>query len=272
MGEEPMGELSLDAKDVAAIRELLDLLGDHDESLLPRSLLPWSFLLRLKEVIGCDDVSFVGMEARAGHHYLSQMLEGDEQVELVGVDPETEDPAFWAHYWGSAPCSYPDTSGDHRSVTRASDFCSSRELHETAMYQEYFAPLSIEHELMMCLPDGAGRSLRLLCFRGPGRDFGERERFLLQLLRPHVGEACRAAARRCSGTESLTQRQVEILELVRRGHSNRQIARHAGISEGTVRAHLNGIFSRLGVDSRTAAANRLPFTTVGEAVLAMTGD
>jgi DNA-binding NarL/FixJ family response regulator len=40
------------------------------------------------------------------------------------------------------------------------------------------------------------------------------------------------------------------------GHTNTQIARRLGISEGTVRTHLENIYERLDVSSRTAAVTR----------------
>lgn len=51
----------------------------------------------------------------------------------------------------------------------------------------------------------------------------------------------------------LTMRQQEILRLVRLGMPNKRIGRILGISEGTVRKHLENTFERLGVHSRTAA-------------------
>ena len=52
----------------------------------------------------------------------------------------------------------------------------------------------------------------------------------------------------------LTQRELEVLDLVRQGLANKQIARRLGISERTVKAHLTSVFQRIGVVDRTQAA------------------
>ena len=51
-------------------------------------------------------------------------------------------------------------------------------------------------------------------------------------------------------------RQWELLRLLAAGHTNTQIARRLGISERTVRTHLENIYRRLDVSSRTAAVTR----------------
>ena len=53
---------------------------------------------------------------------------------------------------------------------------------------------------------------------------------------------------------TLTSREAEVLELVRTGLANKQIARRLGISERTVKAHLTSVFQRIGVADRTQAA------------------
>lgn len=51
----------------------------------------------------------------------------------------------------------------------------------------------------------------------------------------------------------LTQRQREVLECLRAGKSNKQIAYELGLSEGTVKIHVTAIFKSLGVKNRTQA-------------------
>jgi DNA-binding CsgD family transcriptional regulator len=55
----------------------------------------------------------------------------------------------------------------------------------------------------------------------------------------------------------LTPRQLQLLRRVADGHTNRQIARDVGLSEGTVRKHLEHIRTRLEIGSRTEALARL---------------
>lgn len=52
---------------------------------------------------------------------------------------------------------------------------------------------------------------------------------------------------------SLTERQIEVLSLLKRGLSNRQIADHLAVTEGTVKIHVAAIFRVMGVTNRTEA-------------------
>ncbi|MEU0135856.1 response regulator transcription factor [Streptomyces sp. NPDC006296] len=57
-------------------------------------------------------------------------------------------------------------------------------------------------------------------------------------------------------TETLTRRELEILILVSKAMSNRQISRRLAIAEGTVKRHLGTIFTKLGARSRLDAVNK----------------
>ena len=53
-------------------------------------------------------------------------------------------------------------------------------------------------------------------------------------------------------SQGLTSRQVEIAMLISQGLSNREVSRQLNLSEGTVKLHLQNIYSRLGLRNRTA--------------------
>jgi DNA-binding NarL/FixJ family response regulator len=55
------------------------------------------------------------------------------------------------------------------------------------------------------------------------------------------------------GLSSLSTREIEVLELVARGTSNKEIAKQLWVSETTVKSHMLHIFDKLSVTDRTAA-------------------
>lgn len=69
---------------------------------------------------------------------------------------------------------------------------------------------------------------------------------LARLLAAPSGQAAVAGA-------LLTERELEVLKAVAQGERSKEIAFRLGISERTVKAHLAGIYNKLGVDSRAAA-------------------
>lgn len=58
---------------------------------------------------------------------------------------------------------------------------------------------------------------------------------------------------RAPAEEKLSPREIEVLESVAEGASNKEIGRQLHISEATVKYHLIHTFAKLGVDDRTAA-------------------
>ena len=66
-------------------------------------------------------------------------------------------------------------------------------------------------------------------------------------------EVAERLAGRMSGSE-LTGRELEVLQQIVAGKSNKEIGSHLNISEATVKSHINNILSKLGVTDRTQAA------------------
>lgn len=227
-----------------------------------------------------------------------------------------------------------------------SEFVTRRRLHATALWDGLFRPLGIERQMVALLPAPAPLLVGVV-FNRCGRDFTERERALLNLLRPHLVNAYRNAQARtivsalgeaagqrfdalvllgalgeplaptprarellpafgerfpawCRRTRrraplpaepllatrgdltvegrfltpsvvalrafrarprpgpltllGLTRREREVLALVAQGHTNKQIADRLDVHPATVKKHLERIYVKLGVRTRTAAA------------------
>jgi DNA-binding CsgD family transcriptional regulator len=219
--------------------------------------LPLSLLADLMGQIRCDVISFEGFDSQQEKTRFLQSIPDPDRAWL-----EKMDPVHWHHYWRCQPCSYPDRTGDLRSVVSIADFYTARQWHSTGVYCDRFRSVGFDHNLMLTLPAAPGsahepgQTMRLFLFRGPGRDFSERDRAVLTLLRPHLEQIYLDAERRRHPVPRLTPRQWELLRLLAAGHTNRQIARRLGISGGTVRTHLENIYERLQVSSRTAAVTR----------------
>jgi DNA-binding NarL/FixJ family response regulator len=64
----------------------------------------------------------------------------------------------------------------------------------------------------------------------------------------------RAAPRPAPLAVPLSERELEVVRWVARGASNKEIAAHLRIAEGTVKNHMTNIFGKLGVADRTGAA------------------
>jgi len=61
--------------------------------------------------------------------------------------------------------------------------------------------------------------------------------------------------RNARNSMTLSPREVEVLENAAEGLRNKEIAARLALTERTVKAHLDNIFNKLGVDSRTAAVS-----------------
>ena len=73
---------------------------------------------------------------------------------------------------------------------------------------------------------------------------------------PEIVDRTNAARQRVASLPPLTPRERELVELVRQGLRNRDIASRLGVTEGTVKVYLHSIFDKVGVGSRTELAIR----------------
>ena len=73
---------------------------------------------------------------------------------------------------------------------------------------------------------------------------------------PEIAARTRHAQERAASAPPLTRRERELIELVRQGLRNRDIAAELGVTEGTVKVYLHAIFDKLHVENRTELALR----------------
>jgi DNA-binding CsgD family transcriptional regulator len=135
-------------------------------------------------------------------------------------------------------------------VARMSDVMSRRELGRSPVHQDVLVPEDLRFSVELVLASPRPRRWAVLLGRAD-RDFTDRECDLLALLAPHLESAYRKARLR----SLVSAREREVLALVGDGLTNREIARRLDISPGTVRAHLEHAYPKLGVSSRAAAVS-----------------
>src|SRR5262249_7936347 len=117
------------------------------------------------------------------------------------------------------------------------------------LWQELGAPYEVARVRMLMglafreLGDADGASLELEAARGGFQGLGAGPD--LARLEGLTGEA----------PHGLSARELEVLRHVAAGESNREIATALVVSEHTVARHVQNIFAKLGVSSRTAAAS-----------------
>jgi len=141
-------------------------------------------------------------------------------------------------------------------ATKFSDFVNRPVQRDHSWYVEVMRPRSVEYECKLWLPSPSGVVRGFFLVRGVrDRDFDERDRSVLTVLRPHLA-AIRERWERRRRPPGLTERETEVLRLLRQGLTNREIGDRLVIATGTVRTHLENIFEKLGVHTRTAALAR----------------
>jgi DNA-binding CsgD family transcriptional regulator len=177
-------------------------------------------------------------------------------------EPAVRDPSDWS---GSDAVqatigSWP-LRDDHRDVPgpplKLSDFLTSTQLRRNPWYCDVMRPFGKKHELKVWLSAPAGKVRGFFFVREVGeRDFDERDRGVLEILRPHLADIRERWERR-RRLPLLTRRETEVLELLALGLTNGEIAGRLVVSRTTVRSHLENIFAKLDVHTRTAAVARL---------------
>jgi DNA-binding CsgD family transcriptional regulator len=208
---------------------------------------------RLAQLVRCDDASYCEIDRKRGE---STFLTGRAGEETPGPPEE----AYWETVHEHPIRNYRQRTGDLRAH-KIYDFVTPRQLRRTQFYADFIRPWATPFMMTVGLPALPGHTRTFVLEREQRCDFGERERTLLDVLQPHLFhirsaiEVRRRARQRLASAPDglLTDRETEVLTEVAAGLRNREIAQALWISPGTVRRHLDNIYAKLGVHTRTAA-------------------
>jgi DNA-binding CsgD family transcriptional regulator len=150
---------------------------------------------------------------------------------------------------------------------RILDLVPAAEFRRSPLYNEYYRPIGIAHAMAIPLHVDRRFLVSFVLNRG-GAGFTDADTALAEILRPHLanlyrlGVAIERARERPeeawaeAAAVALTPREREVLDWVAAGKTNRDIAAILGASPRTVEKHLERIYEKLGVETRTAAAMR----------------
>lgn len=121
---------------------------------------------------------------------------------------------------------------------------------------DFAASLGLPHGFITPV-HGANGYRGIACLVGAGPDPDPRTRALLHFLMLHAHDRLRAlCARQPTGAVSLTEREVHVLSLSRRGLNDAQIAQESGITPRTVRFHFENARHKLGARNRAEALSQ----------------
>ena len=235
---------SIAARDAAALLEVVHD-GARDVGLDP---FPPTVLFGLARLIPSDAcVGYQDADVSSGFRVV-------EVVEVIGSPPSPKtERAFHTLGWQNPMhCGLHATEG---GVLRLSDLLTRRRRLNLEYNAVVWRPHGIDDALRVWLPAPPGRARSIYVERS-GKDYTDRERALLTLLRPHLARfrINAESRRRVGGSWGLTPREAEVLGWVARGKVNAEIAAALFISPHTVRKHLENLFEKLDVRTRTAAA------------------
>ena len=146
------------------------------------------------------------------------------------------------------------------SAHRISDSLPSPAFRESALYNEYYRRIGIDH--VVAVPLFVDRGLLVSFVLNRNRiDFSDRECALLDLVREPLAALYRnllVRGREARGFATLpvTPREREVLSWLAAGKTDKDIGEILGMSPRTVQKHLQHIYDKLGVETRTAAVVR----------------
>jgi DNA-binding CsgD family transcriptional regulator len=218
----------------------------------------------MRRVVRCEAVSY---REWSPEKQLEFSLASDEPEAIMRIWPaylqvRHDDPLCGGARDGGP---LPDRERLGQALT-ISDFLSDRQFRSGGLYAELCKPFGVRAVMKVFLPTGGATAAQFV-FDTTRNRFTDTDRLALQRLMPHLVQLRRNAHARKSylalldstaaartRLQRLTSRERVVLARATAGETNATIAQALFISPGTVRKHLEHIYDKLEVRTRTEAA------------------
>jgi DNA-binding CsgD family transcriptional regulator len=238
---------------------LLEAVSDEGAAAFPPDV-----LAGLRRVVRCETVSY---REWSPQEQLESSLAADDPEAIMQVWPAylqvRHDDPLRGGAWDGGPLPARERLGRALAI---SDFLSDREFRRGGLYAEICKPLGVRAVMKVFLPTGGATGASFI-FETTRSRFADSDRLALIRLVPHLVQLRRNAQTRMTypalldstaaartRLQRLTSREKVVLARAAAGETNATIAQALFVAPGTVRKHLEHIFDKLEVRTRTEAA------------------
>jgi DNA-binding CsgD family transcriptional regulator len=245
----------------ADLRAALDCLGAIIEATAADRSFARQGVASLGRLVASDLTTLSICDLETGHRSVVSDVPGA----ISKRDVETFDRYFHEH-----PLVRSHGHNPAAVTRRISDLVADADFRRTPLYNDYYRSIRIDRA--MAVPIHVHRHVLVsFVLNRSGREFSARDLECLEAIRPHLGHLYRLT-RAAEGPGAawgvpspdpgvavdprLTAREHEVLDWLSGGKTDRDIADILGISPRTVHKHLQRIYEKLGVETRTAAVMR----------------
>ncbi|GAA1955305.1 helix-turn-helix transcriptional regulator [Catenulispora subtropica] len=229
------GEVGL--RRILAVADVL--LGGMEEDELVEHLLPV-----LRRAVPADSVLWLAGDRQHPKVWHAEPAGAVTAEQAAALDAHHATDPLLAHAW----------TGSGAAVRR-SDLHTDPEFRRLPTYDTVFAPLKARRQLVVGVHPDEQRRVAVV-FNRTAPDFAHHDVAVAEALRPRIGRALARFGSPSPRREKVSPREADVLDLLCRGLTDRQIATRLGISPRTVDKHLEHAYVKLGVRCRVQAATR----------------
>jgi DNA-binding CsgD family transcriptional regulator len=190
---------SLKERDAAAVTALAAEIAFLEDA-VP---FPPGLLEQMRRLVGASTATFNELDRERRRTLFQSWSDADGPAGAeVPSDEGPEGGLYWQYRHEHPLCRYRESTNDWTRALIVSDFATQREFRRTTLWQSAYRDAGVNYWLDVGLRSD-GRLTRTFVFTHDSRDFGERERLVLDLLQPHLERRSARTAAAAAAADAL---------------------------------------------------------------------